>query len=369
MSTTLIPNPSESAGEAAGAFVEATVGSVIGALELACLYLGDRLGLYDALAAGPATASALAAATGCDERYVREWCEQQASAGVLACANAAAVPSERIFSLPPGHDVALTDPTSLAAVGGIVRTFTGMLAALPQVLDAFRTGDGIAYAAYGDDVREGIAAANRPHFDQLLATDWLPAVPDLHERLATTPTRVADIACGVGWSSLAIARAYPLAFVDGLDDDAVSIASARENAATAGLEARVRYFCADAAGASLTGSYDLVTIFQALHDMARPVEALEAARALLAEGGSVLVADQRASERFTAPAEDPFERLCYGASILHCLPVGRVEEESAATGTVIRPHTVREYAAAAGFARVDVLPIEHDLFRFYRIVP
>jgi SAM-dependent methyltransferase len=369
MSATLIPNPSESAGDAAAAFVETTIGAVIGTVELACLYIGDRLGLYDALAAGPATAAELAERAGCDSRYVREWCEQQAAAGVLTCGNAAAVPSERRFSLPPGHDIALTDATSLASVSGIVRTFVGMAAALPQVLGAFRTGDGIPYADYGEDVREGIAAANRPHFDQLLATDWLPAVPEIHERLRTKPSRVADIACGYGWSTLAIARAYPLASVDGLDEDVESIAQARENTAAAGLEDRVRYVTADAAGTSLNGRYDLVTIFQALHDMARPVEALEVARSLLTEGGSVIVADQRASEQFSAPAEDPFDRLCYGASILHCLPVGRVEEISAATGTVIRPHTVREYADAAGFARVDVLPIEHDVFRFYRLLP
>jgi 2-polyprenyl-3-methyl-5-hydroxy-6-metoxy-1,4-benzoquinol methylase len=131
----------------------------------------------------------------------------------------------------------------------------------------------------------------------------------------------------------------------------------------------VRFFCQDASDDALTGTYDLVTIFEALHDMARPVEALRAARALLAKGGSVLVADERAGEHFTAPAEDPLDRLFYGFSVLHCLPVGRVDQPSAATGTVMRPHTLREYADAAGFSRAEVLPIEHDVWRFYRLIP
>jgi 2-polyprenyl-3-methyl-5-hydroxy-6-metoxy-1,4-benzoquinol methylase len=369
MSATLIPNPSASPDAAAVALVEATIGASIGAVELACLYLGERLGLYHALAAGPATARELAERAACDERYVREWLEQQAAAGVLACDDPSAAPSERRFALPVGHDVALTDADSLASVGGIVRSFTGFVAALPAVVEAFRTGAGISYADYGEDVREGIAAANRPHFNHLLAADWFPAMPEVHDRLSASPARVADFACGCGWSSLAIARAYPLAFVDGLDEDAASITRAREHASEAGLDGRVRFVCSDAADASLTGSYDLVTMFQALHDMAQPVEALEAARALLGEGGSVLIADQRAGEHFAAPAEDPFERLCYGASVLHCLPVGRVAERSEATGTVIRPHTVRDYATRAGFSRVDVLPIEHDIWRFYRLLP
>jgi len=339
-------------------------------LELAGVYLGDRLGLYAALAErGPATPAQLAAKTSTDARYVREWLEQQAASGVLACGDAAAAPEARVYALPAGHAEALLNPDSLATVPGLVRLTLGSLAILPRLLEAFVTGDGIPYADYGADVREGIADGNRPFFTQLLGTEWLPAVPEVHERLTRAPSRVADLACGCGWSSLSLARAYPLAAVDGLDEDAASIAQARRHAQAAGLDHRVRFFCQDAADETLTGSYDLVTIFEALHDMARPVEALRAARRLLAEGGSVIVADERAGEHFTAPAEDPLDRLFYGFSVLHCLPVGRVDQPSAATGTVMRPHTLRQYADAAGFAAAEVLPIEHDVWRFYRLIP
>jgi SAM-dependent methyltransferase len=374
--TFLAPRPSspfiqaDADAQAAGALAEQAFEAVLGALELGGIYLGDRLGLYAALAErGPATAGELAARTATDQRYVREWLEQQAAAGVLACDDAAAAPEDRRFSLSAGHADALLNPDSLATVPGMVRLAIGSLAILPRLLDAFVTGDGIPYADYGADVREGIADGNRPLFSQLLGTEWLPAVPEVHARLRSAPARVADLACGCGWSSLSIARAYPLAHVDGLDEDAASVGQARRNAADAGLDGRVRFFCQDASDDALTGTYDLVTIFEALHDMARPVEALRAARALLAKGGSVLVADERAGEHFTAPAEDPLDRLFYGFSVLHCLPVGRVDQPSAATGTVMRPHTLREYADAAGFSRAEVLPIEHDVWRFYRLIP
>ena len=175
--------------------------------------------------------------------------------------------------------------------------------------------------------------------------------------------------CGLGWSSIAIARAYPHAFVDGFDADPASIETARANAAAEGLEDRVRFFVRDASDPNADGSYDLVTIFEALHDMGRPVEALASARGLLTGGGTAIVADERVAERFAAPGDD-LERLMYGFSIVHCLPVCRADhEDSAATGTVMRPDVLRRYAEDAGFRRVETLPIENDFWRFYRLDP
>jgi SAM-dependent methyltransferase len=340
-------------------------------MELATIHVGERLGLYRALAeAGPLTASGLAARTHTDARYVREWLEQQAAAGLLACpeGEADAAPGERRFSLPAGHDEALLDPHSLAGIAGLVRLEMGILSTVPRLIEAFRTGEGIPYPDFGEDTREGIAGVNRPLFVYGLG-DWIEELPDVHARLSRPPAaRVADVACGMGWSTLALARAYPLAHVHGFDVDAASIARARENAAEAGLEDRVTFHVHDAADPSLAGSWELVTIFEALHDMAHPVEALRAARHMLAEGGCVLVGDELTAEAFTAPA-DPLERFMYGFSVLHCLPVGREDEHSAGTGTVIRPHTVRAYATEAGYREVTVLPIEHDFWRFYRLDP
>ena len=177
---------------------------------------------------------------------------------------------------------------------------------------------------------------------------------------------VADLGCGGAWSSIAIARSFPNVTVDALDVDEASIVLAKENVVAQGMGERVHPAVHDASAPTLPGTYDLITIFEALHDMNHPVEALRTARASLAEGGSVIIADEGVAERFTVPG-DQIERLNYGFSVLHCLPVANLDDDSAATGTVIRPDTVRRYATEAGFANLEVLPIDNDLWRFYRL--
>jgi SAM-dependent methyltransferase len=364
MSTTDTTAPPRSADALAERLFEA----MIGTMDLACLHIGDRLGLYRALEdGGPQTSVELAARAGVDERYAREWLEHQAVTGVLAVEDADAAATERRYRLPAEYRESLLDPDSMLHVIPMARVTIGTLAPIDAMIAAFRTGTGVPYSDYGADAREGIAAFNRPMFVNQLAQEWFPAIPEVESRLrAATPARVADIACGSGWSSVAIARGYPSARVDGFDVDAPSIEAARALAADQGVEDRVRFFVQDAADPGLAGAYDLVTIFEALHDMSRPVEALRTARELLAEGGSVIVGDEKVSERFAAPG-DELERLNYGFSVLHCLAVGREDEHSAGTGTVMRPHTVDEYARAAGFPGAEVLPIEHDFWRFYRL--
>ena len=200
-----------------------------------------------------------------------------------------------------------------------------------------------------------------------LATAWLPAVPELHQRLGSAPPpRVLDLGCGLGASALALARAYPLATVLGVDLDEASVAEARAAAAEAGVADRVSVVAGDAVQLAPEAPFDLVTIFEALHDMGDPVGALRAARAVLADGGSVLVADERVADVFTAPG-DPTERLMYGWSILHCLPATMAEGPVEATGTVLRAPTLAGWAAAAGFTGFEVLPIDNRFWRFYRL--
>jgi 2-polyprenyl-3-methyl-5-hydroxy-6-metoxy-1,4-benzoquinol methylase len=204
-------------------------------------------------------------------------------------------------------------------------------------------------------------------FENLLGSEWFPAIPDVHERLQSDPpARVADVACGQGYSTMAIARAYPKAVVDGIDLDEASIAAAKENLAGSGLEDRVTFHHRDAADPGLQGQYDLVYMHESLHDMSYPVDVLRACRGLLAEGGVVVVGDERVADSFPALGDD-MERLYYGFSILHCLPVGMVGEGAAGTGTVMRAHTVRRYVEEAGFSGFEVLPIENDFYRFYRL--
>jgi SAM-dependent methyltransferase len=350
------------------ALAERLFGAALGAYELMTVHLGDRLGYYRALAEqGPSTPAELAAATGTAERYAREWLEQQAVAGILEVDDVAAEPEERRFSVPPAHAEVLSDRESLAHVTPLARYGVVFAQVLPSVEEAFRSGGGVSWEAFGALGREAQGDANRPVFSNLLGAEWLPSIQDVHERLlADPPARVADVACGAGWSSIAIARAYPKVTVDGLDLDEASVELARANLVGSGVEDRVSFQRRDAGDPELAGSYQLVTVFEALHDMSRPVDVLRALRSLVAEDGAVLVMDERVADSFTAPG-DEIERLMYTYSILCCLPVGLADTPSAGTGTVMRAYTVRRYAAEAGFADVEVLPIEHDFFRLYRL--
>ena len=163
-------------------------------------------------------------------------------------------------------------------------------------------------------------------------------------------------------------RAYPLIRVEGYDLDPDVIAAARRNAEQAGLSSRVAFAVTDASGPDMTGRYDLVTIFEGLHDMSRPADALRAARGMLGQSGSVIIADELVEDEFTAPATE-LERYHYGWSVVSCLPSAMGDPLTSATGAVMRLATLRRYAQQAGFASVEVLPLETETWRFYRLTP
>lgn len=338
---------------------------MIGAMELCTVYLGERLGLYRALAAGgPATSAELAERTGTAERYVREWLEHHAASGLLEADNAST--QTRRYTLPSAYVPVLADPEDVRYRGfngvEIARAARG----LPGLVEAFRTGDAPPALAWAP---EGRAEYNRAEYLNMLGSRWLPAIGDVDGRLRAEPAaRVADLACGTGWSSIAIAKAYPLVSVDGFDLDPDAIAAARRSAAREGLDDRVTFEVTDAAGDGWSGRYDLVTIFEGLHDMSRPVDALRAARAMLNKEGHVIIADELTEEEFTAPAPE-LERYLYGWSVLSCLPGAMGDPGTSATGAVMRPATLRRYATQAGFGSVEVLPFTTDDWRFYRLTP
>lgn len=346
----------------------------LGALELFTVYLGERLGLYRALhEGGPATSTELAARTGAAERYVREWLEHHAASGIVEVDDVTAGPLERRYRLPDAHVPVLADHDDVRFSAFRAIDVARSARQLPDLVDAFRTGTAPPPLPWEP---EGRAAENRVVYLTHLGTDWLPAIPDVDRRLrAQPPARVADLACGMGWSSIAIARAYPLATVDGFDLDSAAVADARRNAEAEGVADRVSFSVADVSASLLAsaagadpGGYDLVTILEGFHDMARPVDALRAVRAILNDGGSVLIVDENALDDFTAPAPD-MERYHYGWSVVSCLPGAMGDPHTAATGAVMRPATLRRYAEEAGFGSVEVLPIQTPAWRFYRLHP
>jgi SAM-dependent methyltransferase len=338
-----------------------------GALELFTVYLGTRLGFYRTLAEGvPMTSTELAGRTGTSERYVREWLEHHAASGLLTVDDVAADPQDRRFALPAEHVAVLTDPDNERFAGYRAIDVARAARTLPDLVEAFRTGTAPPPLPWAP---EGRAAENRSTYLTRLGQEWLPAIPEVDRRLRSEPAaRIADVACGMGWSSIAIARAYPLVSVTGFDLDADAIADARRNAAAEGLADRVAFSVADAAAPELAGSFDLVTILEGFHDLARPVEALRGLRGLLAPGGSVILIDERVADAFTAPAPE-MERYHYAWSLLSCLPGAMGDPETAATGAVMRLPILQRYATEAGFGTVEVLPIETETWRFYRLHP
>jgi 2-polyprenyl-3-methyl-5-hydroxy-6-metoxy-1,4-benzoquinol methylase len=343
----------------------------IGALETLYVYLGVRLGLYVALRALPdVSPGELAAEAGIGERYAREWLEQQAVAGLIDVVSQDGDPTLRRFRLPSEVAELMTDRDSLSYMAPLARMVAGIAHTVPALLEAIRSGGGVPYAAYGEDLRQGVAAINRPMFLHQLASQWIPAMPDIEARLQSVeaPAGVADLACGTGWSSIALACGYPAARVDGLDQDEASVTEARRNAEDSGVADRVHFDTRDASDPALSGRYHLITVLGALHDMADPVAVLRGAAGMLAPGGAVLVGDEKVAETFTAPGDD-LERFMYGWSALHCLPTSLAEPGSVGTGTVMRPDILRRYARDAGFSRVTVLPVDHDVWRFYRLDP
>lgn len=368
---TAVPGRLAAVGEPAEAAAVAgrLLSAAIGALDIFAIALGERLGYYRLLAHREAlTPPGLAAASGTAPRYAREWLEQQAVSGLAEVLDPGQEPDARSYRLRPGVAEVLANPDGLSYLAPLARQLAAAARQLPALAQACRTGRGVPRAAHGADMREAQADLNRPGYLRLLAEDWLITLPGVQQRLRTGPARVADVGCGAGWSCIALARGYPLLRVDGYDLDMASVDLARRNVAAAGLADRVHVYHLDITKVADRGPYDLVTAFECLHDMPHPVAALAAMRRLAGQDGTVLIAEAKAADRFTAPGSD-LDRLLHGLSLLICLPDSMSTPGSAATGTMLRPGAMRGYAAQAGYTRVDILPIEHDLWRFYHLHP
>ena len=347
--------------------VERLFAASLGSGELLTVYLGDTLGFYRTLhRVGPMSSVELAKEAGTFERLTREWLEQQAAAGILDVDDVSADADARRYRLPPGHVEPLLDLDSPYSMSPVCKSFVAVSSVTPELVAAFRSGAEVPWSSYGRDMIEAQGDFNRPWLVASLGTEYLPSIPDIHDRLQEPGARVADVACGVGWAAISLARAYPNITVDGFDLDELSIEIASRNAEEAGVADRVRFEAKDAADPALESRYDLAVVVEAIHDLSHPVAVLRAIRTMLKPGGSLIVADERTEDTFTAPATET-ERFFYAYSVLCCLPSALDDDTSAATGTVMRRSTFERYAKDAGFDEVSVLPIEHDFLRFYRL--
>ena len=353
--------------QSAESMAERLFTSSLGLVDTLAVYVGDRLGWYRSLVGdGPATADELATRTSTHPRYTREWLEQQAVFGWLDVTEGAD-PEQRRYSISGAAAEVLTEPDSVNYLSPLTRLFAASARALPELMKAYRDGGGVSWEQLGADAREGQADMNRPWYEHELAPALEKAL-EVHKRLGEPGATIADIGCGAGWSTIALARAYPSATVRGLDVDEPSIAMARDNAEHAGLGDRVTFEHVDAS-TQPQHAYDVVFAFECIHDMPRPVEVLRTARESLADGGFMVVMDEAVADEF-APNGDDVERLMYGFSLFICLPDGMSSQPSVGTGTVMRRSTLERYAKDAGFSSVEVLPTgEFGLWRFYLLRP
>ena len=304
--------------------------------------IGNRLGLYTALAQGPATPKAFAERTGCHERYITEWLRNQAAGGYVSYDAATGE-----FFLTEEQAFCLADPNG-PNMSAVFLIGLGYLRAEPQITEAFRTGAGVAWHEHHEDVFVGCDAFYRPGYVAELVPNWIPALEGVHEKL-TAGARVADLGCGLGSSSVLMAQAYPQATVAGSDYHAESIDLARKKAAEAGVTDRVSFEVATAQTFGGTG-YDLVTTFDALHDMGDPVAAARRVREALADDGTWLLVEPNASD----VVEENFHtvgRLYYAGSTFLCVPNSLSQPGGYALGAQAGEAAIRDVVTQAGFTR------------------
>ncbi|MFI0352968.1 class I SAM-dependent methyltransferase [Actinomadura sp. 9N407] len=326
--------------------VNAFMGQVtldLGATDAAgSVVIGHRLGLYRSLATGPATPAEFAERTGCHQRYLTEWLRGQAAGGYVTYE-----PESGRFSLTEEQAFCLADPNGPNVPAAFLTTL-GALRAEPRITEAFRTGAGVGWHEHHEDVFVGCDAFFRPGYAAELVPTWIPALEGVDAKLAAG-ARVADIGCGLGSSSTLIAEAYPNTTVTGSDYHDDSIALARKRAAEAGLTDRVGFEVATAQTFSGTG-YDLVTMFDCLHDMGDPLAAARRVREALAPDGTWLLVEPFASDKVEENL-NPVGRLYYSASTLLCVPNALSQPGGHALGAQAGAAAVREVVTQAGFTR------------------
>ena len=322
-------------------FLGKAIQDVAATFHAGLVLIGDKLGLYRAMAdGGPMTAAELAKRTGARERYVREWLSAQAAGGYVTYE-----PATGRFTLPPEHAFLLLD----ADLPGAFMLGVGSIRDESRIAAAFRTGEGVGWHEHDPGVFEGCERFFRPGYAMNLVSQWIPALDGAGARLATGG-RVADVGCGHGASTIIMAQAFPRSIITGFDYHPASIEAARRAADKAGVGDRVSFEVASAKAYPGTG-YDLVTFFDCLHDMGDPVGAARHVRQSLSAGGTWMLVEPFANDRLEDNL-NPIGRLYYGASTLLCTPASLSQEVGLALGAQAGEKRLRDVLTEAGFSRV-----------------
>jgi SAM-dependent methyltransferase len=326
------------------AFMGQVVGELGATVNAGLIVIGDRLGLYKAMAgAGPVTASELAEKTGTAERYVREWLNAQAAGGFVEYN-----PETQSYVLPPEQALALANEDSPAFVCGAFELATATLKSGSEIESAFKSGAGFGWHEHDAGVATGCERFFRPGYNANLVSSWLPALEGVEQKLRVG-AKVADVGCGLGASTRLMADAYPRSRFTGFDYHPESIELARRKAKDGGLQDRARFDVASAAAFPGTG-YDLIAMFDCLHDMGDPVGAARHVRQALAPDGTWLVVEPIAGDRVEQNL-NPVGRAYYAFSTLLCTPNSLSQEVGLALGAQAGEARIRDVAKAGGFTR------------------
>ena len=324
------------------AFIGRFVGDLGATVHAGMVVIGERLGLYKALAAGPMSSAELAVKTHTDERYVREWLGSQAAGGYVTYDE-----TSNKFSLNDEQAFALTNEDSPAYLPGAFQLAVGSLAAVPRIIDSFRTGAGMGWHEHDDDVFHGCEKFFRPGYAANLVTSWIPALQDVTKRLEAG-ARVADVGCGKGASTLLMAKAFPKSSFVGFDYHDKSIEAARDTARREGVADRVTFDVAKAK--EYPGSnYDFVAVFDSLHDMGDPLGAAIHIRQSLSKDGTWMIVEPFANHEMKDNL-NPVGRVYYSFSTLLCTPNSRSQEVGLCLGAQAGETRIREVVTAAGFS-------------------
>jgi SAM-dependent methyltransferase len=335
-------------------FVEKAMGDIGGALTAQLVVIGDRLGLYRAMAeAGPVTSADLAKKTECSERSVREWLAAQAASEYITYDAAT-----KRYTLPAEHAAALADENSPAFVIGGFQGMTAAMRAGSKVVDAFRSGRGVGWHEHDPELFEGTERFFRPGYKANLVGSWIPALDGVQAKLEAG-AKVADIGCGYGASTIIMAQAFPRSTFFGFDYHAGSIERARARAAEAGVGDRSRFDVASAK--EYPGRYDLVAFFDCLHDMGDPVGAARRVREALKPRGTWMIVEPKAGDEIEENL-NPVGRVFYSVSTLVCTQASLAQEVGAALGAQAGQARIRDVATRAGFShfrRAAETPFNH----------
>jgi SAM-dependent methyltransferase len=324
------------------AFVGQFVGDLGAAVHAGMVVIGEKLGLYKALAAGAMTSAELASKTQTDERYVREWLASQAAGGYITYDD-----KTKKFSLSEEQAFTLANEDSPAYLPGAFELALGSLAAVPRIAKSFRTGAGMGWHEHADSVFHGCEKFFRPGYAANLVTSWIPALHGVKEKLESG-ARVADVGCGKGASTLLMAKAFPKSKFFGFDYHDKSIEAARDSAKRAGVADRATFRVAKAK--EYPGKdYDFVAVFDCLHDMGDPVGAAKHVRQSLAQDGTWMIVEPFANDDLKNNL-NPVGRVYYGFSTLLCTPSSRSQEVGLCLGAQAGEGRIREVVTSAGFA-------------------